>query len=245
MPLLTDLVTVLSGAIAILVFITGKTYLTEFRWVKGLPVWGRDLIITGFIFIIISVGIVFLLLNKTPAPVAEIPVPSLQTAPTAHTHPAIRTDSIVTTIPVTTPPASAKPAAPKEIFYEGTTVVVRINNEQDDVLSAALADVYRKQITNVRVGNYPGLPARTSVAGNITAAPEEADPPATGSLFTTWRIRLAIKIYRGKSSTPTAERAYEKQVPLAPGDSKDKAIKQGFSDIIYQLRVANDLPYFP
>lgn len=244
MPLLTDIVTVLSGAIAILVFITGKTYLTEFRWVKALPAWGRGLII--IVFIIASVGMVFLLLNRKTAPVAAAPVPTLPVDTTAaYKQPVTGTDSIISTPPATTPPTSTQPVVPKEKLYEGTTVVVRINNMQNDELSAALADVYRKQVTNVRVGNYPGLPARTSVMGNVTAAAEETDTPATGSLFTTWNVRLDIKIYRGKSSTPTAERTYEKQLPLAPGDSKDKAIRQGFNDIIYQLRSANDLPYFP
>jgi hypothetical protein len=118
-------------------------------------------------------------------------------------------------------------------------LIIRLDGEQNDEYSDLLAAYYRENSYQVLSDTTSNTPVTNLIAGALSLYDPVEDE---SKQFTTYTLKLILSIYKKANSAPCSERVYKTKLRLAPGDSKDRLIKQGFFELLDKIKSTPSIP---
>jgi hypothetical protein len=218
-----------------IIFLTGKNNLRKFSWMAAMSPNGQRWAI-GIIFIlIVAVGIAVVAFTSKNGTIPTI----IHDDHSQYSTTIIKPQDDKAHVPQEVPLIPKVPS--RKTFNTDIKIIVRIDNERNDVFSDSLAAFYRKRGYNATVGSVPGLPAGNSIIGNLSASVVEEGVIGTQH-YTNYKIKLALTVYRGDDTSPCTDRVYEQQMTLRANGSKETLLEQGFWELLNKIKSAPTTP---
>ncbi|SFE17966.1 hypothetical protein SAMN05518672_104781 [Chitinophaga sp. CF118] len=221
-----------------IIFLTGKKSLRKISWIAAMsPNKQRWIIgiISILIVIVCIVAVIFTSKDKTQGNEYHSVNADFSQHPTTIINHSDRKVTIV----------KESPSIPKEplrnVLNTDVKVIMRIDNERNDVFSDSLAAFYKKRGYKVAIGNAPGLVAGNSVIGDLSASVIEEGVMGTRH-YTNYKVKLALKVYKGDDANPCTDRIYEQKMTLIANGSKETLIEQGFGELLSKIKAEPTTP---
>lgn len=120
-------------------------------------------------------------------------------------------------------------------------IMMRVDNERNDVFSGSLADFYRERGYNATVGYTKGMSAANSIVGDLSSTVKEEGMAGTQH-YTNYKVTLALKVYKGDGSVPCTDRIYEKTMTLSANGSKETLLEQAFGELLNKIKSESTPP---
>jgi hypothetical protein len=239
----------LANIVPLLKTFTGKDSVKELTWLKRWPRWVRFLLIGMVLFIAATV----ILVNYNP-PKGELASNS-DTITNTITYNIGNTTNVGPDNPVL-PPVKTESFSKRDenalaVRNNNTSVnagnhnewqvIVKVGGEQDEYFSNLLSEYCQENSYKVVACAAMGANAAGRIAGELSMAPsnQEAD---RADKYVLYVVKLILITYPNGSSVPCNQQVYQKKLPFAPGDSKDKLIRQGFLDLLHQIKTSSQAP---
>ena len=218
-----------------IIFLTGKNSLRKFSWIAVMPPNGQRWVIGIISILLVAVSIAIVVFNSNDATKTTI-------INDDHSRYSIITQKSQDNKANVSKGMSLSTKGPSlKILNKDIKIVVMVDNERNDVLSDSLAAFYTERGYNATVGSISGLPAGNSIIGDLSASVVEEGIVGTQH-YTNYKVKLALKVYKGDGSSPCTYRHYEQKMTLNANGSKETLLEQGFCELLNKVKSAPTTP---